>query len=241
MYFCSISVHEHTATHVSTLILIRSLSLGWPCLVDRYKKKKNMLLGSIDWQQIAGSCNTLQNAATHCHYSSTATTTSLKVWGGNDAEAVAADCHRLPQTATLCLTLQLQHICWYRVATTCRQLQHTATHSNTCSCNTFAGMGWQRREGSCNTLQHTAAHCNTLQHTAAHCSTLQHTAAHCNTLQHTATLFPKHLVHQKRFYILLEKKTRKKENFLLQHLFFDFTPCCQPENLEHYQSFNMLR
>ena len=94
---------------------------------------------------------------------------------------------------------------FYRTATHCSALQHTAKYpsrmpksKSICSKRILLK--------HCNTLQHTATHCNTLQHlytscpiaiqsaqegsyhhTTAHCNTPQHTATHCNTPQHTAT------------------------------------------------------
>jgi len=97
--------------------------------------------------------------------------------------------------------------CWRRchtgvTATRCNTLQHTATH--TCSCSKLLSTKpWGDTATRCNTLQHASTRCNTLQHTATHCNTRllmqqlvgdeaiqvtpQQAATRCSTLQHTAT------------------------------------------------------
>jgi len=129
----------------------------------------------------------------------------------------ATHCHTLQHITTTCHTLQLQHICWNRVATTCRQLQQTATH---CNCNTFAGMGWQRRVGSCNTLQHTATLFHTLQlHHPCWCGVAtiyrRPTLLYIYIYVYVYLYIPNILCIRSASTCCRKKKSRKKESFLL--------------------------
>jgi len=91
------------------------------------------------------------------------------------------------------LSWKLQH-----AATHFNMLQHTSTYCNmlrkmlqhtaTCDPQNMKAHGDAGLfRGSCNTLQHAAAHCDTLQHAATCFSTLQHTVTCCDMLQHAAT------------------------------------------------------
>ena len=116
--------------------------------------------------------------------------------------------------------------CWRRchtgvTATRCNTLQHTATH--TCSCSKLLSTKpWGDTATRCNTLQHASTHCNTLQHTPAHAATSWRrshtgdTATSCNTLQHTATHCNTHLLIKKGSKLLATKPYWRHCN-TLQH------------------------
>jgi len=232
---------QHTTTYGNTLKLQQHCN---------YK-----ILQGLGWQRRVGSCSTLPHTATHCHTSQQrATHYNCNTFAGIEWQQRVGSCNKLQHTATVTPLLVWGGNDAWAAATHCSTLQHSFTH---CNCTTLAGVVWQRFIGDllCYIyiymymyiyISQTSCASEVLLHVAGKKNRERKKASFCakepwSVMEHIHCPRPKHLVHQKRFYNCRKKKNRGKKKFPYAASFFDFTPCCQHENLEHYQSFNMLR